>query len=60
MGALHPIEQALTIALAVLPFVVLALVVRRDRRAATNPAKWSAEPDEMVADADDEADQRAK
>lgn len=36
MGALHPIEQALTLLLAFGPFVLLALVVwhrRRDERA---------------------------
>ena len=40
MGALHPIEQALTIALAFGPFVVLGIVVavrRRQDRAADAP-----------------------
>lgn len=32
MGALHPLEQALTLLLAFGPFVVLALVVRARRR----------------------------
>ncbi len=32
MGALHPAEQALTLILAVGPFVVLGLVVLRRRR----------------------------
>ena len=32
MGALHPVEQALTLLLAVGPFVVLALVVWLRRR----------------------------
>jgi len=37
MGALHPVEQALTLALAFGPFVVLGIVVavrRRQERAA--------------------------
>jgi hypothetical protein len=38
LGALHPVEQALTLALAFGPFVVLAVVVvvrrRQDERAA--------------------------
>lgn len=33
MGALHPYEQALTVALAFGPFLVLGLVVWRRRRA---------------------------
>ena len=32
MGALHPVEQALTIALAFGPFVVLGIVVAVRRR----------------------------
>jgi uncharacterized iron-regulated membrane protein len=32
MGALHPVEQALTIALALGPFVVLGVVIWRRRR----------------------------
>lgn len=36
MGSLHPLEQALTLALAIGPFVVLGLVIawrrRQDRR----------------------------
>jgi hypothetical protein len=32
MGALHPIEQALTLLLAFGPFVVLAIVVWRRRK----------------------------
>lgn len=42
MGALHPVEQALTIALAFGPFVVLGIVVavrRRQDRAADDEAQ---------------------
>ncbi len=42
MGALHPVEKALTLALAFGPFVVLGLVIavrrRREQQAEEDPA----------------------
>ena len=37
LGGLHPVEQALVLLLAFGPFVVLAFVVRRQRRRADHP-----------------------
>jgi hypothetical protein len=46
MGALHPIEQALTIALAFGPFVVLGIVIVVRRRHEAAAAKRESEADE--------------
>jgi hypothetical protein len=46
LGALHPVEQALTFALAFGPFVVLGVViaVRRHREAAEDAREAAARP----------------
>ena len=54
LGALHPVEQVLTLVLAFGPFVVLAVVVWLRRRAddaaaAASAAAESAEPDSTRA-----------
>ncbi|WP_372734014.1 hypothetical protein [Nocardioides sp.] len=43
MGALHPVEQALTVLLAFGPFVVLGLVLRWRRRSDAAEAAEAAE-----------------
>ena len=51
MGALHPLEQALTLLLAFGPFVVLALVVRARRREdAAEEAREALAPDDARPD----------
>ena len=52
LGTLHPVEQALVLLLAFGPFVVLALVVRHQRRRDGHRA------DDVEAVAAEEADQR--
>ena len=49
LGALHPVEQVLTLLLAFGPFVVLGIVIARRRRA--DEAAGAAEAAEAAAEA---------
>lgn len=52
LGAMHPIEQALTLVLAFGPFVVLAVVVLLRRRADEREARAAEAADAEAADAE--------
>ena len=57
MGALHPMEQALTLVLAFGPFVVLGVVIlvrRRQDRASAATADPSGPPEESLRVGDDD------